>query len=285
MLRARYCQGAIAICTNLRNYFERKIASNKGIVIQVPLPFNLPAHMPLPIPPPIFKNRPRLTRKHRKKRTKLGSSGYKKRGNKSHDEDFDDDDEEFQDDDDDDMYIREVTVPPTLMHCTTEYEIDFMRVMQNQKKHTKRDKLDYLSVTNHSSDRYSCLFPPSLSNNKRKLDQSMGINSICSSAVVPITTASAAAMPVKVMSDGSNQDSQTITAYQTAMDVSTGMTHTNTEHDIVSNTCGVNYTPDKSSKLGMTRGSPATVAMAGYFTHDNTPRASPRPSPRATPSK
>jgi hypothetical protein len=65
--RARYCNGALAICTNIKNYFERKIASNGGVVLTVPIPFNLPSHMPAPIPPPVFKNRPRITRKHRKR--------------------------------------------------------------------------------------------------------------------------------------------------------------------------------------------------------------------------
>ena len=67
--RARYCKGAVAICTNIKNYFERKIASNGGIVLTVSIPLTMPSHMPVPIPPPIFKNRPRFTRKHRKRET------------------------------------------------------------------------------------------------------------------------------------------------------------------------------------------------------------------------
>lgn len=45
--RARFCQNVIAIAINVKNYCEKSIQRNGGL-IQVLIPFPMPSHMPTP---------------------------------------------------------------------------------------------------------------------------------------------------------------------------------------------------------------------------------------------
>lgn len=47
--RSTFCRNAIAISMNIKNYFERNIALNGGLIVQVDVPFTMPSHMPQPI--------------------------------------------------------------------------------------------------------------------------------------------------------------------------------------------------------------------------------------------
>ncbi|CAM6031406.1 unnamed protein product [Sphagnum compactum] len=62
---ARFCRAAIAICSNIKSYFERRISRHGG-VLTLSIPLAMPPHMPTPVPPPLFLNRPHFSCKRRR---------------------------------------------------------------------------------------------------------------------------------------------------------------------------------------------------------------------------
>ena len=63
LARKLFCGAVVAICSNIKAYFERKI-TKFGDVILTNIPIQMPSHMPVPVQPLILSNRPRF--KHRK---------------------------------------------------------------------------------------------------------------------------------------------------------------------------------------------------------------------------
>ena len=64
--RATFCHTVLAICSNIKFYFEKKVSTYGGVVT-LSIPIALPSHMPTPVAPPMFIDRPKFIKSSSKK--------------------------------------------------------------------------------------------------------------------------------------------------------------------------------------------------------------------------